>query len=553
MASSSARSSIAAVSVEDVCAALARPDFYPDRPGRVDMRETLISWVFLAGDRAYKLKKPLVLPFLDYGTRERRREMCREEVRLNRRLARDLYLGVRAVAASPEGLALAAEDDPRAVDYLVEMRRYDERRTLAARLECGELKRGEVVAVARALARFHARAQRVAASGVPALAVERRMTENFHELLAIVEQRAEVEWVLALERFAHAFVVAHAQMLNARAQRGFVREVHGDLRAEHVLLEKKLQVVDCIEFDRGLRELDVADDLAFLVMDLAAQGGEPFARTLVRAYREAGGDPGEDRLIAFYAAYRALVRAKVALLRAAQYPASSSQHGRESAAARDLLGLAERFAWRARLPLAIVVCGVPAAGKTHLAQALAEVSGLPHVSSDVTRKRLAGIRPQQQATGEVYSDEFNRLTYAELGRRAAQGVAVCGGALVDATFRHRADRDAFAEGFADAAPLLFVECLAPAHVLAGRAAQRDRQPSRVSDASLSVVTRERAAWTPLDEVPPEAHVTLRSDRPVEAQLADLRALLDRRIGHLTTRQSEPPSVTEASKEGLLSR
>ncbi|MGB0093122.1 MAG: hypothetical protein WBP81_11400, partial [Solirubrobacteraceae bacterium] len=134
------------MSVDDVCAALARPDFYPDRPGRVEVRETHISWVFLAGDRAYKLKKPLVLPFLDYGTAEQRHEMCGEEVRLNRRLAPDLYLGVRAVAATGDGWELAAEDDPRAVDYLVEMRRYDERCTLAAKLERGELKRGEVVA-----------------------------------------------------------------------------------------------------------------------------------------------------------------------------------------------------------------------------------------------------------------------------------------------------------------------------------------------------------------------------------------------------------------------
>jgi aminoglycoside phosphotransferase family enzyme len=241
------------VSVHDVCAAIARPDFYPDPPDRVDVRETHISSVFLAGDRAYKLKKPLVLEFLDYGTPQRRREMCEEEVRLNRRLAPDLYLGVRAVAESADGLVLAAEDDPRAVDYLVEMRRFDEQRTLAAKLERGELKRGEIVAVARILAEFHARARRVAAVGVPALAVERRMTENFHELLAIVEQRAEIERVLSLERFAHAWVVAHAQMLDARARRGFVRDVHGDLRAEHVLLDETVQVVDCIEFDRALR------------------------------------------------------------------------------------------------------------------------------------------------------------------------------------------------------------------------------------------------------------------------------------------------------------
>jgi uncharacterized protein len=545
LVSFSAKSRIAAVSAEDVRAALARPGFYPTRPDRVDVRETHISWLFLAGDRAYKLKKPVVLPFLDYGSPQRRRKMCREEVRLNRTLAPDLYLGVRAVAAGADGLELANEDDPQAVDYLVEMRRYEEQRTMAAKLGRGELKRGEVVAVARRLARFHGSARRVAAVGVPALTVERRMTENFHELLAIVDQRAEVEWVLRLERFAHAFVVAHAQMLNARARCGLVREVHGDLRAEHVVLGEVVQVVDCIEFDRRLRQLDVADDLAFLVMDLVANGGERFARTLVQAYRDAGGDPGEDRLIAFYAAYRALVRAKVAMLRAAQHRPSSGDRGRESAVGRDLLSLAERFAWRARLPLVIIVCGAPAAGKSHLASALNQVSELPHLSSDVTRKRLAGIRPRQRAPSALYGTEFSRLTYAELGRRAARETAARGGALVDATFRHRGDRDAFAEGFGDAAPLLFVECRAPAAVLAERAARRDRQAGRVSDASLSVVMRERSAWEPLDELAPEAHVTLRSDRPVEAQLGDLLALLDRRIGLLTTRQTPPLDVTEA--------
>jgi aminoglycoside phosphotransferase family enzyme/predicted kinase len=532
MASSIATSAVAGVSAGDVRGALADPAFYPGHPDHVDMRETHISWVFLAGDRAYKLKKPLVLPFLDYGTPERRRQMCREEVRLNRRLAPEVYLGVRAVAAAAGGLELAAEDDPRAIDYLVEMRRYDEDQTLAAKLACGELKLADVVAAARSLAKYHARARRVAVASVPVLAIERRMTENFHDLLAIVEQRAEIDWVLELERFAHSFVVAHAQSLDARARRGLVREVHGDLRAEHVLLGARVEIVDCVEFDRRLRDLDVADDLAFLVMDLVANGGERFARTLVDAYRDAGGDAGDEWLIAFYAAYRALVRAKVALLRAAQHPASSSEHGSESAAARELLTLAERFAWRARLPLLIAVCGVPAAGKSHLAHALAEISQLPHVSSDVTRKRLAGIEPEQRATSTAYSAEFNRLTYAELGRRAAREAAACDGAIVDATFRHRADRDAFADTFGDAAPVLFVECRAPPQVLAERAARRDLQPKRVSDASLSVVVRESSTWEPLDELPAEAHVTLRTDRRVEDQLADLRALLDRRIGLL---------------------
>ena len=203
-------------------------------------------------------------------------------------------------------------------------------------------------------------------------------------------------------------------------------------------------------------------------------------------------------LIAFYASYRALVRAKVALLSAAQHRAGSSAHGHERADACELLRLAEQFAWRARLPLAIVICGVPAAGKSQLAGALAELARLPHLSSDVTRKRLAGIHPRQRAADAAYGAEFNRLTYSELGRRARSATAAHGCVIVDATFRHRADRQAFAEAFGDAAPVLFVECHAPARVLAERVAQRQRQPARISDAFRSVVLRESSAWDPLE-------------------------------------------------------
>jgi aminoglycoside phosphotransferase family enzyme/predicted kinase len=522
---------------EDVRAALA--GLGAAAPESVVVRETPISWVFLTGDRAFKLKKPVVLAFLDYGTPARRREMCREEVRLNRRLASDVYLGVRALAAAAGGLELADEDDPRAIDYLVEMRRYDEACTLAARLDRGEMRGEDVVAVAGVLADFHAVAPRVAAVASPALTVERRMTDNVHALLSIVEQRVEVDRVLALERFAHAFVVAHRQMLDARARGGSIREGHGDLRPEDVLLEDgRVQIVDCVEFDRAGRELDVADDLASLVTDLAARGLEHVARALVRAYRDAGGEPGDDALIAFYAANRALMRAKVALARAAQHPPTSATHGHESAAARDLLALAERFAWRARLPLVIVVCGVPASGKSHLAHVLAEGSGLAHLTADVTRRSLAGAGPVPRAGTQLDGDALNALTSAELGRRAAREVAARGGALVDAAFRRRADRDAFARAFADAAPLLFVECCAPPAALVGRASRRSADPARIGGLTVAVAERERASWETLDEVGPDAHVTVRTDRSVDAVVADLLGLLDTRIGRLRAARDE---------------
>ena len=514
---------------ETVRDALARPETYSHRPASVDVRETHISWVFLAGRLVYKLKKPLVLDFLDYGTPERRREMCVEEVRLNRRLAPDLYLGVRGLALATDGVELTDEDDPRALDFVIEMRRYDEAQTLAAKLERGELQRRDVVEVGRLLARFHGDAPRVTPDGAPVLAAERRFERNLQELLGNVEQRSEIERVQSLERFAHAFVTARAHTFVARASRGRVREGHGDLRGEHVLLGDRVRIVDCVEFDPRLRELDVADDLAFLVFDLAARGGERFAESLVQAYRDAGGDPGPDSLIAFYAAYRALVRAKVALVRGAQLPATSAEHGQQSAHARDLITLAERFAWRARRPLVIVVCGVPASGKSHLARALSVLSGLPHLSSDVIRKQLAGLRPTQRAPDGTYDAQWSERTYAELARRASSELAAAGGAIVDATFRHRADRRAFAAASVAASHTLFIECQAPSRILAARASQREHDPNHVSDATLAIVVREQSQWEPLDEVPASAHLTVRTDRPLEQITADVLALLDRRL------------------------
>jgi aminoglycoside phosphotransferase family enzyme/predicted kinase len=458
--------------------------------------------------------------------------MCDEEVRLNRRLAADMYLGVRGVALQGDDAELTEPDDPRSIDFVVEMRRYDERKTLAAILERGEATRGQLKMVGEALARFHNRAERVAEVESPALAVERRFERNVHELLASVEQHGEIARVQGLERFAHGFVMAHRSTFAERAQRGCVREGHGDLRAEHILLDPELRIVDCVEFDARLRGLDVADDLAFLLLDLVALGAERYASTLVAAYRGAGGDPGDESLLAFYAAHRGLIRAKVALLRASQHPAASSLRGRDSALARDLIGLAERFAWRARLPLVIVVCGLPASGKSYLSTALAELSGLPHLSSDVTRKGLYGLRPTDRASREMYGSEWNARTYAELGRRARESLSTQGGAIVDATFRHRDDRDAFLSASNTAAPAVFLECQAPRAVATERARRRERQPTRASDADLEVVIRERQSWEPLEEVPAPAHLVLRTDRPLEEIVGDVLALLDRRLSSL---------------------
>ncbi|HET8822716.1 MAG TPA: AAA family ATPase [Thermoleophilaceae bacterium] len=497
------------------------PAFYPGEADSVQVVESHISWVFLAGDRAYKLRKPVVFPFLDYGTAERRRELCEEEVRLGRRLAPLIYIGVRPLVRSADGWALG-ERGERGEEHVVEMRRFDEAWTLAARVDRGEADAKLVRAVARRIADFHIAVDPAPPGSFDAGTVVASVSENFGTLLPYADAVGARE-LAAAHRFAVAFLHARHEQLEDRATRGFVRDCHGDLRAEHVIVEGgTVEVFDPLEFDPDLRQIDVSADLAFLVMDLIGVGAGRLAEDLIAEYEAAGGDHGGRRLLFFYAAYRAWVRAKVACLRAAELP--PGERTGPLSEARHFAEAGRQLAWRARLPLVLVVCGASATGKTHLAEAVASLSGLPRLSSDVVRKQLAGLAPTERAPQVEYAEQANLRTYAELGARAA---AAPDGAIVDATFRRAAHRAAFEAAFGGSA--LYVECMAPAGVIAKRAACRELDPERVSDATPAIAARQRSEFEPLDEVPPGAQLALRTDRPVTELLDDVEAWLDLRL------------------------
>jgi predicted kinase len=305
-----------------------------------------------------------------------------------------------------------------------------------------------------------------------------------------------------------------------------VRDGHGDLRAEHVLLERDgIRIVDCIEFDPALRQIDVASDLAFLVMDLEGAGRDDLARCLVAAYRAAGGDPGDDALLHWLAAYRAQVRAKVALVRAAQQ--TGKQRAESQIAARRLLDVADRLIWRARGPVTIAVGGLAASGKTTLAAALAARAGVPHLPSDALRKAQAGLPATARGPAELYTPERNAAVYAELGRRAA---AARDGAVADATFRSRTDRERFTRAHGAERRVLHVECVTPAAERSARARARVHDPDRVSDADVAVTRTQ--TMDPLDEVPAAEHVVVRGDGLLAAQMDAVADALDREM--LTT-------------------
>jgi aminoglycoside phosphotransferase family enzyme/predicted kinase len=509
--------------VEDaLLKALANPALYDGGP--VEVHETHASWVFVGGERAYKIKKPVALGFLDYSTLSRRHGACREEVRVNGELAPDLYLGVRAIVQTPTGFALAPERTPGAIEYAVEMRRFREADTLAGLIASGGLTPERLTAVALRLAEFHRAAPVVSGGG--AREVLGMWRENLRELAG--ESRAQ-GWNVALAgTFADAFVRAHEPEIERRRRAGLVRDGHGDLRCEHVLATPTVRVVDRVEFAPALRRTDVACDLAFLTMDLEARGQRSAAAELIAAYGRHGMDPGSEALRSFYAAHRALVRAKVALIAAGERDGAGAaeQLGR----AQALWELAERLCWRARAPVAVVVCGPAASGKSTLAAELSRRSGLPVLASDAVRKSAAGLAVTERAAPEHYGERFTRLTYELLGREARRALAEGDGVIVDATCRSRGERFLLLHRL-DRAGLtrVVVRCDVPLAVALERAARREHDASRVSDATPQIVAEQYRSFQALDELPPGSVLELDAEQPLDFQVQELSRAVDDRL------------------------
>ncbi len=509
--------------VELLPRALLDPAAYPHAPATVRLRETHISWVFLAGDRAYKVKKPVTFPFLDYGTPARRRDCCRAELRLGRHFAPGRYLDVVAlVPRGTDGVAVAHFADERAIDYAVVMRRYDEQATLEARLRRGSVNESDLAAVGRSLAEFHADAPVVHEAEPPVT----RLAAVIEETLTSLDEQAPLVppgRVAALRRFCLASLSRFGPELERREAAGLVREGHGDLRAEHILMLDPIEAVDALEFDRGMRVADVAFDLAFLVMDVARHD-DALARALIRGYAAGGGalNGADEPLLAFLCAVRALVRAKVDLLRAAQLTGVRS--GERTARGFELLTLAERFAWRARLPRLVCVAGLAGAGKSTLSEALGAVAGRDVISTDRLRKLRAGIAPQNRAAPGAYSDAESRAVYAELGHRALAELRERGGAIVDGTFRRSADAAEFmgvSRSLADAGWLL---CEAPPELMLARA--RPRGEGSVSDADPRVVAGQLAVHRDPLILPAEPLARIMTTRSPRELLAELAERLD---------------------------
>lgn len=502
--------------------ALLEPARYAALPGqpvvRVELVETHGAWVLLAGDLAYKIKKPVRFPFMDFSTLALRRQACETEIRVNRRFqnlerpATQLYLGVLPILgtpADPRWGEPGAADAGLAIEVAVQMRRFDQTARLDHLCQRGALTPEHMAGLARRMAMFQARAA-VAGNGDRwghAAAAMRWPRDNFTTLRAALKNPADAALVRELSDWTEQRFNAIEPLLSRRRQKGRVREGHGDLHlANLVLIDDEVLPFDAIEFNDELRWIDVANDMAFAWMDLLNQGRPGLANALLSAWLDASGDVSAPTVWAFFASYRAGVRAKVAALRRGQLGGAGASPEADAclAEARRYLALAQDIAHPPG-PRLLITHGLSGSGKTFAStQWLAsEATGRAiRLRSDVERKRLHGMSALANSGSGIntglYSPQAHGDTYASLLSRARLLLADGWTVLVDAAFLRAAERADFAALAQGAGvPFHILACEAPVDVLRQRITERQAHGADASEATVAVLEQQLGWLEPL--------------------------------------------------------
>jgi uncharacterized protein len=493
--------------------------------------QTHISWVVLTGPYAYKIKKPVNLGFVDFSTLAQRHFFCQEELRLNRRLAPQLYLELVALYGTPERPHFHGQGAP--IEYAVKMVQFAQETLLSHLIDAGQLQGLHIDRLAHEVSAFHAgiaTADPVRRFGTPE-AVYQPVQENFQHLFDAIDDPVRQAHTRELEAWCQRTFAAHRPTFVARKRDGFVRECHGDMHLGNMILrDDEVVIFDCLEFNEDLRWIDVASDVAFLTMDLEDRGRPDLAHRFLNGYLEATGDYGLLVLLPFYLTYRAIVRAKVAGIRLGQSHLSPEETAQVREAFGSYVDLAERYT-RSSRPRLLITHGLSGSGKTFATQQLIEATGAIRLRSDVERKRLYGLTPLERSTGRsdlnLYAPDTTQRTYAHLAQQAAQVVQAGFTVVVDATFLKRAQRDAFRHLAAQLnVPCTILEFRAQAETLRRRVAQRSAQADDASEADLAVLHGQFAALEPLTAAEQASALTIDTEAPQAPQrlLEAIRAM-----------------------------
>jgi aminoglycoside phosphotransferase family enzyme/predicted kinase len=482
------------------------------------VEETHISWVLLAGRDAYKIKKAVDLGFLDFSTLEKRHFYCIEELRLNRRLAAKLYLDVVAIGGTPEQPVLGGEP---AIDYAVHMRRFPQTGLMDRMLEHGLVTPAHIDKLAAVVADFH-NSLPPAAADSPHCAVtgiETAALQNFEQLPQLLDASKDLAMLEAVRNTSALEFSACEPLFRQRAAAGYVRECHGDLHLGNiVVLDDVPTPFDCIEFSAALRWIDLISEISFTVMDLLQRSRPHLAWRLLNAYLENTGDYQGCGVLRFYLAYRAMVRAKIAAIRASQRGVARARQ--ELKSCRGYLVLAHDCLTRRR-PAVIITQGLPGCGKSTFALIALERLGAIRIRSDVERKRLFGLTAladsKAQAGLDIYSEDATRRTYARLQELARIVISAGFTVIVDAAFVLHAERKGFrALAQEQGVPFVIASLHTDAALLAERIALRGRRGTDASEADVSVMQKLLDVQEPLRDEELSAAVTFTNNGDIDA-------------------------------------
>lgn len=506
-----------------ICDAMVEPAFYPHPVDRVELRETHISAVFLAGEWVYKLKKPVDFGFLDFLTLDARRHFCRREVALNQRLTRGIYEEVVSICRDHTGRFVFDHGEP--VEYAVKMKRLPDEANLTELLRRRAVTDDDLKALGRHLAEFYSQSDgspEIDHFGDPEV-IAFNMEENFRQVGPFVDEALERDRWDFIRQVSRTFFRNRHMLFKDRVSNRRIRDGHGDLRTEHIYFYGGIQVIDCIEFNDRFRYGDVVSDLSFLVMDLESLGYPDVSRAVISTYIEHSGDYECYSLLDFYTAYRAIVKLKVALLRTTEIEAPEERDVlRESAG--SYMGQAYRYALQFSRPTLWVFCGLPASGKSMLAEALAKALSLSLFQSDRIRKEGKDQALQEEIVPfdqGIYRTAMRQRVYARMLAFAQDELKKGHPAILDATFSRTKWREEARQLAVDLdTNLIFVECFCRLESIRERLKQREQRLS-ISDARLQHLNDMVKNFEPLREVPETAHIRLDTDQPFERSFLKL--------------------------------
>ena len=502
-----------------------QPEVYNHPVKNIELIETHISWVILTGDFAYKIKKPVDFGFLNFSTLEKRHTCCLNELRLNRRLAPDIYLAVVSISGAADKPVITGSGE--AIEYAVKMAQFSQSAQLDFMLAAGELKVEHMDAIAQMVADFHQHIE-IADSSMDYGnndVIYQPVEENINQIRENLDTTLYTDTLATLELWSKDTFEKLKFIFEQRKCDGFVRECHGDMHLRNLVwLDTGPTAFDCIEFNSHLRWIDVISEVAFLVMDLQDRQQPQLANRFLNSYLEVTGDYEGLAVLPFYLCYRALVRAKVDALRLEQK--NITEEGRQLTLTEfeSYLQLATTYTDDST-PKLIIMRGLSASGKSTLSQQLVDAMAMIRIRSDVERKRLFSVplnnneKASNKINAGIYSRQASQQTYAKLLQLTLQVIESGYSGIVDAAFLNYEQREPFQQ-LAERLNITYIilEITAPEKVLRQRIVKRGED---VSDADLAVLEYQISNWQPLYEDEKNNVISVDSDEEFEiAALVD---------------------------------